>query len=183
MLTLNERARLEGKESKNDNSKVSESHRRYNDMIVRKKVLQWLEDSQDVLFALEKLPRRQIKKYFDDEEDGPVFDLSNVIIKLISTLDFDKIQGNNIEDAVATRLIYEGGRWEKLARKAERRDFERNIKLNFLIQALSNHSHCKLADSPALEEYFRKNFLDSWKVQDDNGNLIPLRYYPKEEPK
>jgi hypothetical protein len=174
MLTPTEIARLEGKESEDNNNKVSAPHKRYNDMVVRNKIKQWLEDGKDVLFALEKLQGKQIKKHFSDEDDAAVFDLINVVMALIRSLGFDKIKGDKIENAKAIRLVNRSGEFVCLTRDARKRDFERNSKLFFVIQMLKNHT----AYSPALEEWMKKNFLEMWKIEDENENMIPLRYVP-----
>jgi hypothetical protein len=152
MLTQLERARLE----KRDDASMDGKEKRYNDMIVRNKLKQWLEDSADVKFAIDKLPKKQISKLATDDQ---IFNLLAIAPHFLDALEFTQVQGNSIDDAVAikrTKSIDDN--WVQWARKAEDKDFVRNFKLFIIL----NYYRSYLEKSPALDEYYLKH-MDKWK--------------------
>jgi hypothetical protein len=151
MFTELERTRLE----KRDDASIDAKEKRYNDMIVRNKMKQWLDDSTEVLFALDKLPKKQIRKLATDAQ---VFNLHTIGFRFVDALEFAQIQGNSINDAVAVKTNKSiGDKWEKFARKPEEKDFMRNAMLFFILNSYRSY----LEKSPALEEYFSKH-IDEW---------------------
>jgi hypothetical protein len=165
MLTEIEQARLEGWENEDQKEKVTPAHRRYNNMIVRDKIRQWMEDTKDVLFAIDKLPKKQVRTLATDEL---IYNLLTIALCFLDASDFAQIQGNSIEDAMAVRAIknIEDGQWEKWARKAEERDFERNHNLFWILSILANYTSY-LNISPALNEYILKK-IEGAKSEDSN---------------
>jgi hypothetical protein len=157
MFTELERTRLE----KRNDATMDPKEKRYNDMIVRNKIKQWLEDTKDVLFAIDKLPKKQVRKLATDEQ---AFNLLTIDRHFLDALEFAQIQGNSIEDAVAVKTIRSIDKWEKWARKAEENDFMRNIKLILIL----NNYKSYLDTSPALDEYLLKNTdkLKNWISSD-----------------
>jgi hypothetical protein len=151
MLTQLERTRLDMR----DDASMDGKEKRYNDMIVRNKLKQWMEDSADVKYAINKLPEKQIRKLATDNQ---IFNLLTIARHFLDALEFAQVQGNSIDDAVAVKTTKNiDDYWEKWARKAEDKDFVRNSKLFIIL----NYYRSYLEKSPALEEYFLKH-RDKW---------------------
>lgn len=71
MLTKTERERLEKRENE------TPSIRARNELVIRNKLGTWLNDLDDVLFILERLPEKQLRTVFaDDEIVYKIFDLA-----------------------------------------------------------------------------------------------------------
>ncbi len=85
MLTETERERLINREKEKD---TAITHR--NDLIARTKLQKWIDDIPDILFILEHLPERQIKKKI---VDGNAFQLQYISEILMKILDFSPIRG------------------------------------------------------------------------------------------
>lgn len=85
MLTTKERDRLINREKEGN---IAITHR--NDLIVRTKLQKWIDDIPDILFILEHLPERQLKKKLVDSN---VFQLQYISEKLMELLDFKPIFG------------------------------------------------------------------------------------------
>ncbi len=107
----------------------------HNDMVVRNKVESWLKKSEDILFALENLPTRKLKKEIDDED---VYKLFSVALVLLHVLDFAPIEDLGGVPVVAKPIASENGKNknEILARRATEKDFERNYNLKLIKEEL-----------------------------------------------
>ena len=88
-----------------------------------------------------------------------------VATELLDALEYSRIEGNSIEDAVAVKTIknIENDKWEKWAHKAEEKDFERNAAFFWTIGRLARYTSY-LEMSPALKEYIFKK-LDEQQRQ------------------
>jgi hypothetical protein len=152
MFTELERSRLE----KRNDANVDPKEKRYNDMIVRNKIKHWLEDTSDVLFAIEKLPKKQVSKLGTDKQ---LINLLTVGQHFLDASEFAQIQGNSIEDAVAVKTIRSNDDvWEKWAHKAKENDFIRNAKFFLILNKYKSY----LELSPALNEYLSEN-ANGWE--------------------
>jgi len=170
MLTELERSRLEKRDNKNP-TEEEKRERRYNDMIVRNKIKLWMEDTKDVLSAINKLPKKQVCTIATDDQ---IFGLLSTAMAFINALDFYRVEGENIEDAVAVKTQKnDKDQWEKWARKAEEKDFERNAALFWVISALASHtSYNDLDKNPALTEYILNKADEQCPIVD--GKKEPL---------
>jgi hypothetical protein len=81
ILTATEKERLVTRE-------LDLSIRKRNDMIVRNKILSWLKNSADVLFALEQLSTRKLRKELDDNE---IYTLLEIVRELLDLKDFGQL--------------------------------------------------------------------------------------------
>lgn len=159
MLTKRERARLEGFENETDKQQIKPEHRRYNDMVTRNKIRQWMKDSEDVLFAINKLSTKQVRTLASDKL---IYNLGFIADAFLDALEFARIEGNSVEEAIAIKAVknIETNKWEPWARKAEEKDFERNAALYMVISALNFHTSYPEPE-PALKEYMLKTLNEN----------------------
>ena len=96
LLTATEKERLA-------DEKLDPIIRKRNDMIVRNKILLWLNNSNDVQFALEHLPIRKLKKELEDEY---IYRLLEIVRELLDMKDFCKLYDIG-KEVMAVKAIVE----------------------------------------------------------------------------
>lgn len=130
MFTELERSRLE----KRTGQELPDKERRYNDMVVRNKIKSWLKESEDVLFALEHLPTRKLKK---DITDGDIYSLFYVGLEFLRILEFVPIESLSGYAVVSRPVKSSGEKRDSWVRKATEEDFERNYRLELIVNELN----------------------------------------------
>ncbi len=131
LLTATERERLVNRTvDPNRSDEEKEKHQNsiyHNDMVVRTKIKSWLIKAEDILFALESLPKRTFKKELDDDD---VYGLFWVGIELLRILDFAPIENlSGIPVVSKSVLATDNGQKDAWTRHATEKDFERNYSL------------------------------------------------------
>lgn len=139
--------------------------RKRNNLIVKEKIKRWLNDANDVCYALEHLKDTKIEDVFSDED---IFALFNATEKLLDRLHFVPVQGEPQHPFVAWPHVVTYKDWTKdkqlqpssLAAKGRRAtlsDFERNWQVAGLVKFLENCYHSDPGkESPAYKKYRKK---------------------------
>ena len=123
LLTAKERERLSDKN-------LDPNIRKRNDMIVRNKILSWLNKSDDVYFALEHLQTRTLKKELSDND---VYGLFWVGLKLLKILDFAPVENLSGVPVVSKPIDSTGDpKKDTWVRQATESDFERNYTIELI---------------------------------------------------
>jgi hypothetical protein len=157
--------------SRLNNPPFNANLRKRNNIIVKRKIQNWLNDAKDVLYALDHLKDSRAEDIFSDDD---IFTLFYLIKKLLNKLNFSPVQGEpqhpimlwldivknedlkNIKehDAGATT-----GQLATFARRATPADLERNWQVKelveFLMRCYPSTPEMK-AKSPAYELYRKK---------------------------
>jgi tetratricopeptide (TPR) repeat protein len=171
LLTATERERLINRTPDRNMSETDkEKHRNsiyHNDMVVRDKVGSWLKKSEDILFALEHLPTRKLKKEINDDD---IYKLLNVGLKLLEVLDFAPVESVGGQAVIAKHTKTESDKLKDVwMRPATEIDFKRNLRVWFFGAFINKF----VSKSPIFEEYIFKRLSE---VGPDFGS-----YHEKEE--
>lgn len=158
LLTSIEKDRLK-------NPPIDPNIRKRNNLIVKEKIKRWLNDANDVCYALEHLKDTKIEGVFPDED---IFALFNATEKLLNRLNFAPVQGEpqrpfiawfdvvTIKDAKKYKDA-SPGTLGTFARRATPSDFERNWQVQEFVDFLKQCYHSDLKkESPAYKKYRRK---------------------------
>ena len=112
--------------------------RKRNDMIVRNKILLWLNNSNDVQFALEHLPIRKLKK---ELEDDYIYRLLEIVRELLDLKDFCKLYDIG-KEVMAVKAIVEhhnpNFRPDSSVHVATELDFNRVFKLENALEEIKS---------------------------------------------
>lgn len=147
LLTAQERERLVDQKLKTD-------IRKRNNLIVKRKIQNWLNQLEDMQFALENLNETQLENTI---ADGEVFSLFKLIETLLNKLNFVPVKGpvenpsvqnftaRSSEESLAVKLVI---------RRAKEADFERNWRVQELVRFLKECYHDDVKkESPAYMKY------------------------------
>jgi hypothetical protein len=158
LLTPTEKDRLK-------NPQTDPNIRKRNNLIVKEKIKRWLNDANDVCYALEHLKDTKIEDVFSDED---IFALFNATKNLLGRLHFEPVQGEPQHPFIAWHHVVTYKDWMKnkqlapssLAAKGRRAtlsDFERNWQVARHVKFLENCYHSDPEkESTAYKKYRRK---------------------------
>lgn len=133
-----------------DSSSDAEIRKR-NSLIVRRKIKNWLNQSEDVLFALDFLSEKQLERTVDDIE---IFMLLKTIELFLYKLNFVPVKGPIDNPYVTWCLDSDNGKLiANMSRRAKESDFERNWQLQKHIEALQELISMHLEEEPAYKKY------------------------------
>jgi hypothetical protein len=136
--------------------------RKRNNLIVKEKIKRWLNDANDVCYALEHLKDTKIEDVFSDED---IFALFNATEKLLGRLHFEPVQGEPQHPFIAWHHVVTYKDWIKdkqlqpmtlaaKGRRATSSDFERNWQVQEFVRFLKLCYHSDLEkESPAYKKY------------------------------
>lgn len=147
------------------NPPIDSNIRKRNNIIVKRKIQYWLNDANDVFFALEHLKDTKIEDVFPDEDIFAVFKATE---KMLDRLHFAPVQGEPQHPFIVWPHVVTYKDWMKekqlqpssLAAKGRRAtpsDFERNWQVQEFVRFLKQCYHSDPdKESPAYKKYRRK---------------------------
>lgn len=140
-----------------------------NNLIVKEKIKRWLNDANDICFALDHLKDTKIEGVFPDQD---IFAVFGAIEKLLDRLDFAPVEGEPQHPVISRLHIVTGKDWKKNKdltpgaiglqhRRATPADLERNWQLEEFVKFLGDHYPNKSEErSPAYKKYRDKRFYE-----------------------
>jgi tetratricopeptide (TPR) repeat protein len=152
LLTATEKERLSDRD-------IDPIIRKRNDMIVRNKLMSWLNNADDALFALEHLSTRKLRKEMDDNY---IYRLLEIVRELLDLKDFCKLYDIG-KEVIAVKQIVEhhnpNFRLDPKTHQATNVDFERIFKLETALEEIKSLLP-EINECPAFEKY-KEEQLDS----------------------
>lgn len=153
LLSDEERKRLSDRE-------LDTATRKRNNLIVKRKIQNWLNQAEDLLFALENLTETQLENTVSDSQ---VFSLFKVTEKILDKLNFAPVEGTVDKPFVSWFVLPEAGGEVKVAvRRAKESDYERNWKVQEHVKAL----RCSYHSDPEKESSAYKNYREDREYQE-----------------
>jgi tetratricopeptide (TPR) repeat protein len=153
LLTATEKERL-------TNEGLDPAIRKRNDMIVRNKILAWLNSADEVLSALNQISLKKLKK---DIDDSRIYELLKIVRELLDIKDFCKLYDTGKNVVAVKSILVHHNRNNFIGphpHAANDKDFERifyiETALEDIIDLLPNPNNL-----PAYEEFKNKR-LDKW---------------------
>jgi hypothetical protein len=147
------------------NPPIDPNIRKRNNLIVKEKIKRWLNDANDVLFALNHLKDTKIEGVFPDED---IFALFNATDRLLERLDFAPVQGEPQRpfivwmDVVTPKDARKNkdatpGTWANFGRRATPVDLERNWQVQEFVRNLKRfYPNDREKESPAYKAYRKR---------------------------
>jgi len=133
--------------------------RKRNEMIVRNKLMSWLNNADDALFALEHLSTRKLRK---EMSDNYIYELLEIVRELLDLKDFCKLHDIGKEVIAVKQIVEHHNPDIHLATKTHQAtniDFDRIFKLETALEEIKSFLP-ELNECPAFEKY-KEEQLDS----------------------
>jgi hypothetical protein len=146
LLTDEERKRLSDRD-------LDPAIRKRTTLIVKRKIQNWLNQLEDMQFALENLNETQLENTI---ADGEVFSLFKLIETLLNKLNFVPVKGpveNPFVQNFTTHASEESLAVKQVIRRAKEADFERNWRVQEFVRFLKECYHDVKKESPAYMKY------------------------------
>lgn len=169
LLSDLERDRLLNRDSLDRHTRVT------NDVRVRKKLLDWLKEVDDVLLVIDKLPKDSIQKTIDDK---PIFDLMYSAINLMKAKDFRPITGEIGNPESWHRVVKKDSMFEdSIKTPATDADIVRSARLYLLESMLegmleSDNNPVSMATGFRVNPGATKFLEDNPSILEDRPNLL-----------